>query len=200
MLPLKNDAARWGWVSITLHWVTVLAIIGLGIVGTQMDDLPTSLMKVKVYALHKSVGLTVLGLTVVRLAWRLYAGAPLLPPMPRWQRFAAHASHFALYALLVAMPLTGWLLHSASSKAGYALKWFGLFKVPAIAAFDPALKHLAHELHEGLFKAILVVAAIHVAAAFKHHFLVRDQTLHRMLPIVPDPTRVKAAHNGADTP
>jgi cytochrome b561 len=200
MLPTSNDAARWGWVSITLHWVTVLAIIGLGIVGTQMDDLPTSLMKVKVYALHKSFGLTVLALTVLRLAWRWYAGAPALPPMPRWQRLAAHASHVALYALLLAMPLSGWVLHSASSKAGYALKWFGLFKVPAIAAFDPALKALAHELHEGLFKAILVVAAIHVAAAFKHHFLERDQTLHRMLPIVPDPSRKLAAPKGSETP
>lgn len=196
MLPTRNNASQWGWVSIALHWVIVLMIIGLAIVGTQMDDLPTNLTKVKVYALHKSVGLTVLGLMIVRLLWRLYAGAPKLAPMPRWQQLAAHASHFALYALLFAMPLSGWLLHSASSKAGYALKWFGLFKVPAITTYDLAVKEFAHELHEGLFKAILVVAAIHVAAAFKHHFLERDQTLHRMLPIVPDPTRVKAALNG----
>jgi cytochrome b561 len=200
MLPIRNDASQWGWVSLTLHWVTVLMIIGLAIVGTQMDDLPTSLTKVKVYGLHKSLGLTVLGLTALRLLWRLVAGAPALPPMPRWQKFAAHASHVALYALLFAMPLSGWLLHSASSKAGYALKWFGLFKVPSIAAYDPMIKDFAHDLHEGLFKAILVVAAIHVAAAFKHHFLERDQTLHRMLPLVPDPTRVKAAPNGNPTP
>ena len=200
MLPLRNDLARWGWVSVTLHWITVLAIIGLAIVGTQMDELPTSLMKVKVYSLHKSFGLTVLALTALRLAWRFYAGAPALPPMPKWQRVAAHASHVALYALLFAMPLSGWLLHSASSKAGYALKWFGLFKVPSIAAYDPALKHLAEELHEGLFKAIFVVVAIHVAAAFKHHFLQRDQTLHRMLPLVRDPTLPRATPTGADTP
>jgi cytochrome b561 len=200
MLPLRNDLARWGWVSITLHWVTVLAIIGLAIVGTQMDDLPTSLMKVKVYALHKSVGLTVLALTAFRLLWRLYAGAPALPPMPKWQRLAAHASHITLYVLLFAMPLSGWLLHSASSKAGYALKWFGLFKVPAIAAYDPALKAFAHELHESLFKVILVVAVIHVAAAFKHHFVARDQTLHRMLPLLPDPSVPRGAPTGTDTP
>src|SRR5690349_4770176 len=112
MLPLRNDLARWGWVSIALHWITVLAIIGLAIVGTQMHDLPTSLMKVKVYSLHKSIGLTVLALTAFRLVWRFVAGAPALPPMPKWQRLAAHASHVALYALLFAMPLSGWLLHS----------------------------------------------------------------------------------------
>ena len=186
MLPTRNNATQWGWVSIALHWATVLAIIGLAIVGTQMDELPTSLFKVKVYALHKSVGLTVLALTVLRLLWRLFAGAPALAPMPRWQRLAAHASHVALYALLLAMPLSGWVLHSASARAGYALKWFGLFKVPAIAGYSPALKHLAHDVHEGLFKAILVVATIHVAAAFKHHFVDRDQTLRRMLPLLRD--------------
>jgi cytochrome b561 len=187
MLPLRNTATQWGWVTVALHWATVLAIIGLGIVGTQMDDLPTSLFKVKVYALHKSVGLTVLGLTVLRLAWRLYAGAPALVPMPRWQRFAAHGSHVALYGLLLAMPLSGWLLHSASSSAGYALRWFGLFKVPALVAYDPALKAAALEVHEALFKLILVVATIHVAAALKHHFVDRDPTLRRMLPLLRDP-------------
>jgi cytochrome b561 len=101
--------------------------------------------------------------------------------MPRWQRWAAHGSHVGLYALLFAMPLSGWLLHSASGSAGYALKWFGLFKVPAIAAYDPALKHLAHDLHEGFAKALFVLVAIHVAAALKHHFVERDATLRRML-------------------
>jgi cytochrome b561 len=188
MLPLRNTAAQWGWVSIALHWLTVLAIIGLGIVGTQMDDLPTGMAKVKVYALHKSVGLTVLGLTVVRLAWRWFAGAPALVAMPRWQRIAAHFSHVALYALLLAMPVSGWLLHSASSSAGYALRWFGWFKVPALVAYDPAIKALAHDVHEALFKLILLVAFVHVAAALKHHFANRDPTLHRMLPLVRSPS------------
>jgi cytochrome b561 len=187
MLPLRNNASQWGWVSVTLHWLTVLAIIGLAVVGLQMDDLPTGLYKVKVYALHKSVGLTVLALTVLRLAWRLFAGAPALAPMPRWQRFAAHGSHVALYALLLAMPLSGWLLHSASSSAGYALRWFGLFKVPALVGYDPALKALAHDVHETMFRLILAVVAIHVAAALKHHFINRDPTLRRMLPLLRDP-------------
>jgi cytochrome b561 len=195
MLPLRNNASQWGWVSITLHWLTVLAIIGLGIVGTQMDDLPTGMLKVKVYGLHKSVGLTVLGLTVLRLGWRVFAGAPALVPMPRWQRFAAHGSHIALYGLLLAMPLSGWLLHSASSSAGYALRWFGLFRVPSLVAYDPAIKHAAHDVHEALFKLILLVAAVHVAAALKHHFVNRDSTLRRMLPLLRDP-----APKGPDTP
>jgi cytochrome b561 len=164
-----------------MHWLTVLAIIGLAAVGLNMDDLPNGPQKIQVYALHKSFGLTVLGLTLFRLAWRLVAGAPAMVPMPRWQRFAAHGSHVALYALLLAMPLSGWLFNSA---AGFPLKWFGLVSLPKLAAYDPGLKELAHELHEGLFKALLVVVAVHVAAALKHHLVERDATLQRMLPLL----------------
>jgi cytochrome b561 len=184
MPPLRNDAAQWGWVSLTLHWLTVLMIIGLAIVGLNMDDLPNGPQKIQVYALHKSVGLTVLVLTLLRLGWRLLAGAPALPPMPRWQRVAAHASHVALYALLLAMPLSGWLFNSA---AGFPLRWFGWVRIPALAAYDPGLKGFAHDLHEGLSKALLVVVVVHVAAALQHHFLYRDATLHRMLPLVRAP-------------
>src|SRR5688572_11899865 len=143
MLPLRNNAAQWGWVSLTLHWLTVLMIIGLAIVGLSMDDLPNGPQKIQVYALHKSVGLTVLVLTLLRLGWRLLAGAPALPPMPRWQRMAAHASHVALYGLLLAMPLSGWLFNSA---AGFPLRWFGWVRIPALAAFGPDLKAFAHDL------------------------------------------------------
>jgi cytochrome b561 len=181
MLPARNNASQWGWVSVTLHWVTVLAIIGLVIVGMTMDDLPNGPDKIRIYALHKSTGLTVLALTLLRLGWRLYAGAPVAPPMPRWQRLAAHASHFGLYALLLAMPLSGWLFNSA---AGFPLKWFGWVKIPPLAAHDPALKALAREWHEGLAWTLLAMVALHVVAALKHHVSDRDATLQRMLPLL----------------
>ena len=187
-MPARNTAERYGWVSLTLHWLTVLLIVGLAVVGLTMDDLPNGPQKIQVFALHKSTGLTVLALTVLRLAWRLYAGAPPMVPMPTWQRFAAHGSHAALYGLLLAMPLSGWLYNSAS---GFSLKWFGLVSLPKLAAYDPGLKHLAHELHEGLAKVLLLVVAVHVAAALKHHFVERDVTLHRMLPLLrPRPPKV----------
>jgi cytochrome b561 len=186
MLPLRNTASQWGWVSVTLHWVTVLAIVGLVIVGLSMDDLPNGPRKIQVYALHKSTGLTVLALTLLRLAWRLFAGAPKPEPMPRWQRLAANGSHAMLYALLLAMPLSGWLFNSAS---GFPLKWFGLVRVPALTAYDAGVKALAHDLHEGLAKVLLLMVAIHVAAALKHHFVNRDATLQRMLPLLRLPAR-----------
>lgn len=186
MLPARNTASQWGWVSVTLHWVTVLAIVGLVIVGLTMDDLPNGPRKIQVYALHKSTGLTVLALTLLRLGWRLFAGAPKAEPMPRWQRLAAHGSHVMLYALLLAMPLTGWLFNSAS---GFPLKWFGLVRVPALTAYDAGVKAFANDLHEGLAKVLFVVVAIHVAAALKHHFVNRDATLQRMLPLLRLPAR-----------
>jgi cytochrome b561 len=186
MRPIRNDATHWGWVSLVLHWVTVLLILALGLIGPWMTDLPSGLQKIQVYALHKSLGLTVLALTVLRLGWRLVAGAPPLVPMPRWQRLAAHGSHAALYALLLAMPLSGWLFNSA---AGFPLRWFGLVKMPALAHYDKPLKALALEWHEGLFYVLLAVVAVHVAAAFKHHFIDRDDTARRMLPGLPPRAR-----------
>jgi cytochrome b561 len=184
MSPARNTAERYGWVSITLHWLTVLLIVGLVLVGMWMTDLPNGPQKIQIYALHKSTGLTVLALSTLRLAWRFIAGAPPLVPMPSWQRLAAHASHVGLYVLLLAIPLSGWLFNSA---AGFPLKWFGLVRVPPLAAYDPALKALARETHETLAWTLVALAVLHAAAALQHHFMHRDATLHRMLPLLPAP-------------
>ncbi|HUB88826.1 MAG TPA: cytochrome b, partial [Dyella sp.] len=138
-----------------------------------------SMSKINIYALHKSIGLTVLGLFALRLAWRLYDGAPPDEPMPRWQRNMAHATHALLYLFILAMPLSGWLFNSLH---GYPLQWFKLFNLPPLAAKNDALSHLAGEVHEWLFYLLLVVLAGHAGAALKHHFFDRDNVLRRMLP------------------
>lgn len=184
-MPIRNTAERWGWVSISLHWLTLLAIAGLVIVGFLMQELPNSPTKIQVYALHKSFGLTVLALTVLRLLWRLVAGTPApVPGTPRWQSFVAQATHGALYVILLAMPLSGWLYNSAS---GFPLKWFGLFALPKLSGYDAGVKAFALAAHEWLFIALAVIAALHAAAALKHHYLDRDATLSRMLPGLPPP-------------
>ena len=112
----------------------------------------------RVYALHKSIGLTVLGLTVLRLLWRLVAGAPEpVPGTPRWQSAIAQGTHGALYAILLAMPLSGWLYNSA---AGFPLQWFGVFKLPALSGRDPGLKEFAGEAHEWLFIALALCSQV----------------------------------------
>jgi cytochrome b561 len=179
----RNDPSRWGVVAQTLHWGIALAVIALVLVGLLMQELPNSPLKLRVYALHKSVGLTVLVLVVLRLAWRLIDRRPAHPPgMPRWQRRLAALVHGLLYGLLLAMPLTGWLYNSASN---FPLRWFDLVRIPPLAAADPELKALALALHSGGFYLLAALFALHVGAALKHHYLDRDRTLVAMLPFQP---------------
>ncbi|KAB8314749.1 cytochrome b [Tolypothrix campylonemoides VB511288] len=175
-----KNADRWGHVSQALHWLVVLLIAAIAIIGLTMGELPNGVQKIRLYALHKSLGLTLLALVALRIAWRLAAGAP--PPVagtPRWQAAIASVTHWALYALMFAMPITGWVLNSA---AGYPLQWFGLFNLPKIVATDPALHEQAEWLHENGFWLLLALVVVHAAAAFYHHLFLEDDTLRRMLP------------------
>ncbi|MFC7302328.1 cytochrome b [Cognatiluteimonas weifangensis] len=176
---LKNSATRWGAVSQALHWLIVALILVMAYLGLSMTELPNTPVKVRVYALHKSIGLGILALVVLRLAWRGYAGAPRALPGPRWQQRAAALAHAALYGLLLAMPLSGWLAHSAS---GFPLRWFGLLRVPPLVARNPALQDLAERWHAALFWTLAALVLVHAAAAFWHHLFRRDATLARMLP------------------
>ena len=179
-MSLKNTD-RWGATSQLLHWTIAVLILSIGAVGLVMGELPRSPKWFWVYTLHKSLGLTVLALVLVRIAWRLYAGAP--PPVegtPRWQARLASLTHGAIYVLILAMPLSGWLYDSASGLRPF--RWFGLVEVPKLVAPDEALAASAHGAHEWLFWLLMALVAGHAGAALYHHFIQRDATLARMLP------------------
>ena len=179
-MTLKNTDARWGGISQLLHWITVVLILAMAWIGLTMGDLPRGPDKIATYALHKSIGLTILALVIVRLAWRLHAGAPApVAGTPRWQERVASAAHVGLYVLLFAMPISGWVMNSAS---GFPLQWFGLFNLPSIAPSNHDLHELTEEIHEWLFWAMVALAVAHAAAAVYHHLFQRDATLSRMLP------------------
>jgi cytochrome b561 len=179
-MTLRNTDERWGPVSQLLHWMIVLLILGQGSVGLLMTGMRNSPDKIQVYALHKSFGLTILALVVLRLLWRWYAGTPRpVPGTPRWQARIAALTHWGLYALLFAIPLSGWVLNSA---AGFPLQWFGVFNLPAIAAKDHGLREFAEDLHPFLFWTLVALAVVHAAAAVYHHRFRHDATLARMLP------------------
>jgi cytochrome b561 len=177
--PFRN-VDRWGMVSQLLHWGIVLGILTMAVIGLTMTEMSSSPQKVRIYALHKSIGLTILAFVVLRVLWRAWAGAPTaIATTPHWQHRIASITHVGLYALLFAVPISGWVLNSAS---GFPLWWFGLFRVPAIAARDRALHELAESTHEFLFWTLILLALVHAGAAFYHHLFQHDATLARMLP------------------
>lgn len=179
-MPLKNTPHEWGSISKLLHWLIVVLILTMAWLGLTMGDLPNGPGKVQTYALHKSIGLTILALVVLRLAWRLYAGAPKpVPGTPAWQDRIASVTHWLLYILLLAMPLSGWMLNSA---AGFPLQWFGMVDIPALVGENHDLHERAEQMHELLFWVLAVVVLGHAAAAIYHHVFQRDATLARMLP------------------
>ena len=180
-MPLKNTENRWGGMAQSLHWLMALGILGNGVLGLIMDEMPRGMAKLNTFAIHKSIGLTVLALLILRVSWRLFDRAPPDEPMPRWQRLAAHATHGVLYLLMLAIPLSGWIYNSLH---GYPLQWFKWFNLPALMEKNEALSDLAGETHEALFWVLVAVLVAHVGGALVHHWFERDNTLLRMLPFV----------------
>lgn len=167
----------------SLHWVMAVLIIGLLALGFYMEDLPLSPDKLKLYSWHKWAGVTAFLLVLVRLAWRAGHRPPPLPAsMPKVLQLAAHGGHLALYGLMLAMPLSGWLMSSAK---GFQTVWFGLLPIPDLLAKDKALGDLLQNVHATLAVLFVLILVGHVAAALKHHFIDRDDILTRMLPARP---------------
>ena len=180
-MSLRSNDRQWGTVAKSFHWVIALAILGNGIFGLLMDLAHSPMQKINWLALHKSIGLTVLALVLLRVLWRWGDGHPREQPAPRWQQWAARAVHGVLYVLIVALPLSGWWFNSVTGKP---LQWFKLFNLPALVAKNDELRDFAHAMHEYLFWFLLLVLVAHVGAALKHHLADNDNVLRRMLPFV----------------
>jgi cytochrome b561 len=173
---------RYHPVSVLLHWVLGLALIGLFAVGLYMTDLPFSPQRLKLYNWHKWAGVTLLALSVFRLVWRLTHRPPPLPraietAMPRWQRLAHHATHHGLYLLFFAVPLLGW---AYSSAAGFPIVLFGVWPLPDFVPVSEELADLIKPLHKLSALAMMALVVLHVAGALKHQFFDRDGLLSRM--------------------
>lgn len=163
-----------------LHWLMALMLFAMLALGFYMQGLPLSPEKLQLYSWHKWAGVTIFLLVLFRLAWRFTHRPPALPAnMPKPMQLAAHAGHLALYGLMLAIPLSGWLMSSAK---GFQTVWFGFLPLPDLLAKDKALGDLLQTVHVSLNLLMLVVVAGHVGAALKHHFIDRDDILTRMLP------------------
>jgi cytochrome b561 len=177
---MPTRATRYGAVSQLLHWTVAALIVVQFALAWSAEDLPNGLHKLALLARHKSFGMTILMLAILRLLWRLTHAAPALPDgMPRLQRLGARVTHVALYALLFVMPLTGWMMSSAKN---YAVSWFGLFTWPNLVGKNEAAFNFLRATHDALSNLLFAVVVLHILAALKHHFWNRDDVLVRMLP------------------
>lgn len=176
-----NRPEVWSRSARLFHWLIAGLILVQGAIGLIMVELPRRPNIIPVYTLHKSIGLTILLLAVLRLGFRLWQKRPNPLPLPGWQDAMARMTHVSLYVLIFAVPFSGWLFDSASSLR--PLYWWWWLKVPSLTGgADKSLADLSRNVHETLFWILVVVAALHVAGALKHHFIDRDDTLRRMLP------------------
>lgn len=179
-MPIRNTKRSWGSVSKTLHWLVVLLIINQWVIAQRAESLPLGMAKIEALAWHKSFGLTVLMLAVVRLVWRWLNPVPDLTHETRpWERVLARVSHVLLYVLIFALPLSGWLMSSAKN---FPVSWFKLVQFPDLVEPNERLFRFMQDAHGMLFGALVVVALLHVAGALKHHFIDRNDVLRRMLP------------------
>lgn len=171
--------ARYSLWGQALHWTFVALLIVQFTLARLAEALPKGLERAAMFDRHRSVGIAILAIVLVRLAWRFRTVLPPAPAMPRWQLLAARANHAAFYAILIALPVTGWLVTSTGGKEVVPFGWFTL---PALMPPGEEMHHLLEEVHEVLSKVLIGLAILHVLAALKHHFIDRDGLLFRMLP------------------
>lgn len=188
---------RYSGVAMTLHWLIAAAIVtnvGLAWYANTLHGLA----KMPSLQIHKSLGITILLLTFARLAWRLFKTPPgMRADLKRWERWLAHAVHALFYLTMVALPLTGWAMVSATPLIHvYPIDMFGLFHWPEIGSLSNLPTDRMHDAHEtfeaahGLLAKLIVYVLIplHILGALKHQFLDRDNELGRMIPFLKAPS------------
>lgn len=179
-MAIRNTTRRWGALAQLLHWLVVLGIVSQFTLATLFDDLPAGAKKLTLLSRHKSIGITILMLALLRLAWRWSNPTPALPDTLRpYERRLAKLTHVLLYVLLLAVPLSGWMMSSAR---GFPVSWFGFWQLPDLVPKDKALYETLLTTHGVLAWTLGIVATLHLAAALKHHFVRKDDVLRRMLP------------------
>lgn len=173
---LANTPESFGLISRLLHWGIALLVIVMLSLGLRLSDMEPGLPNLWLYGLHKSLGLLTLALMIARLIWHRVSP----PPKPiggGWQATAARITHAAIYALLIAIPLSGW---AASSATGIDTLFFDRWVVPAIAPVSTLWEERGFALHDLLTKALLALLALHMGAALKRE-MDGDGTLRRMV-------------------
>jgi len=174
---------RYTKTAISLHWLSALLIVAAFIMGLVMTDIPGfTPAKLRYFSWHKWLGVTVFALAVLRVLWRIFNQPPPHPAhIPAWQNHVASTTHWLLYVLIFAVPLSGYLYTLA---AGVPVVYLGVWPMPVFMAPDAELKPLLREVHYWLDMAMAALVVAHTGAALKHHLIDRDDVLKRMLPFM----------------
>ena len=188
----RNSSTRWGSLSQLLHWLIVALVVAQVALALVFKSLHRGPLVFALVNTHKSIGITILALMLIRLLWRWGSRIPDPPAvLTPYERILARGTHVALYATLLVMPLTGWL---GSAAHGIPVRWFGLVTLPDIVAKNLVLSRLMFVAHFWIAILLGAIVTVHIVAALRHHFVLRDDTLRRMLPM--RTTLVSAASNG----
>jgi len=167
-----------------LHWLVASLVVVqfvLANLAERAEDADDLVSELALFANHRSVGITILALIIIRLLWRWRNPPPRLPDtVPGWQLKASRVSHYSLYAILLVMPISGWLMTSA---ADVSVSWFGLVDLPDFVSPDHERHEFFEGIHELLAKLLFVIASLHILAALKHGLFDKDGVLQRMLPV-----------------
>ena len=180
---ITNSVDRYGLVSRFLHWVMALLIFAMIGLGAYMTDLAKEdPLRAQLYSMHKAVGVTLLGLAIIRILWILVSRPPVMPAaLQRWEVVLAKSTVGLLYLLMLVTPIAGYLM---TNTGGNPISYFGLFELPALMGENHDLHELLEEVHEVLAFTILALAILHIAGALKHRFIDKDpgaDVLKRML-------------------
>lgn len=182
--------ARYTRTAMALHWVIAVLIVLNVFLALTWGFYPDAGVRPAIN-MHKSVGITVLGLAIMRVLWRLTHRPPAVPAHhKRWEGITAHSVHLLLYLIMFGMPITGWIMDSAYKDAAtHPMYWFGLFewpRLPNVLTLDPATKTIVHDsfgsYHENLAYLLYFLVFLHIAGALKHQWIDRDRELLRMWP------------------
>jgi cytochrome b561 len=167
-----------------LHWLVASLVVVqfvLANLAERAEDADDLVSELALFANHRSVGITILALIIIRLLWRWRNPPPPLPEtVPRWQLMASRVSHYSLYGILLVMPISGWLMSSA---ADVSVTWFGLVELPDFVSPNHERHEFFEEIHELLATLLFVIASLHILAALKHGLFDKDGVLQRMLPV-----------------
>lgn len=179
-MQIRNTSARYGWLAIVVHWVVAVAVLGLFALGFWMVDLTYyDDWYRRAPDIHRSIGVLLFALMLLRLLWRFLARAPdPVATHKRWETLSAHAAHGLLYILVFVALVSGYLISTAD---GSSVSVFGWFEVPSLTGRVQGLEDTAGLVHYWSTWALIGLVAVHAAGALKHHFVDRDETLRRML-------------------